>query len=559
MIGSRLGKWLIDKELGHGGMGTVYLAHEEATSEAGDSRQAAVKVLSAELAREAGFLDRFRREIEILSRLEHPNIVHFYESGVQDGHHYYMMEYVAGPTFEEVIETRGRLPWREVLDVGLQVCAALKHAHNHGIIHRDLKPSNLLRSESGVVKLSDFGIAKLFASRQLTATGALVGTAEFLSPEQASGKPVTYRSDLYSLGVVLYALLTGRAPFQGKNILDLIHKHRYAQFDRPQRVVPDLPPALDEVVCNLLEKEPDKRPASALMLQRRFETIRFQLERTEQRTVMAAKIDETQVENADPGAQGDESPGPATLMSRLMREELARQQEGGVFARSLNRPWVLVTLFLLCAGILVWKFWPQSRADAHELFDRGAALMESNDPGDWVKGWTEYLEPLERKNPAPPHPEQMANYRRQYQEYVALQKALMGVSTRRRDEKRSTPTSEAQRFYQKGLRLCQEGDLVRAQVTWQNVVRSFGDEEESWCWVLLCQYGLTRLKDRVPDADARRESVRQAVERARRLVQQAKPNEAKEVLDATDELYRDDPLVKDEVEEVRRARRAIKD
>src|SRR5262245_40402252 len=205
MIGENLGKWRIFKELGRGGMGRVYLAQEEGTG-----RQAAVKVLAGELAQDVGFLQRFQREIETLSQLTHPNIVRFYESGCENGHYFYAMEYVDGQSLDETLAAHKRLPWREVLHIALQLCPALRHVHDHGVVHRDLKPSNIIRTAAGQVKLMDFGIAKIFASTHLTATGGVVGTAEFISPEQASGKPVTKRSDLYSLGVVMYTLLVGR-------------------------------------------------------------------------------------------------------------------------------------------------------------------------------------------------------------------------------------------------------------------------------------------------------------------------------------------------------------
>src|SRR5947208_1239100 len=255
MIGDRLGKWVIFKELGRGGMGRVYLAQEELTG-----RQAALKVLAAKLAQEVGFLHRFQREIETLSKLDHPNIVRFYEAGFEDGHHFYAMEYVEGLNLDQLLEEQPRLLWKDVLNIALQVAPALRHVHDHGIIHRDIKPSNLILNAQGVIKLTDFGIAKVFASTHLTATGGIVGTAEFLSPEQAAGKIVGRRSDLYCFGCVLYALLTGRPPFTGKTYVELLHKHRYGQFDRPQTYVTDIPHELDELICQLLEKEPDKRP-----------------------------------------------------------------------------------------------------------------------------------------------------------------------------------------------------------------------------------------------------------------------------------------------------------
>ena len=350
LIGKQLGKWVIDRELGRGGMGRVYLAHEEGPP---PGQPAAIKVLSAELAQEVGFLERFQREIDVLRQLHHPHIVRLFDSGYQDGHYYYAMEYLPGQNFDDLVLARGRLPWREVLDIALQICPALKHVHDHGIIHRDLKPQNLLRTADGVIKLTDFGIAKVFAGKQLTVTGGLVGTAEYLSPEQASGKPVTHRSDLYSFGVVLYTLLTGRTPFQGRSTLDLMHKHRFAQFDAPHRVVPEIPHDLDQIVCSLLAKDPSQRPANGLVLQRQLEAFDRKMQRREQRTVVSAKGDGAPaVEEPDEPVHGDNA-GPATLMSQLVRQELTAQQQVGPINRWLSKPWVLIPVFVVCVSLLV--------------------------------------------------------------------------------------------------------------------------------------------------------------------------------------------------------------
>jgi serine/threonine-protein kinase len=369
-------------------MGQVFLAHEDAEV-APAGRTAAVKVLAPELAQESGFLQRFQREIEILKQLSHPNIVRFYDSGVEEGRYYYAMEYVQGQNFEELLRQRGRIPWREVLDIALQACPALKHAHDHGIIHRDIKPQNLLLAEDGTLKLTDFGVAKVFAGKQLTATGGLVGTAEYLSPEQAAGKPVSNRSDLYSFGIVLYLLLTGRPPFHGRSVLDLMHKHRFAQFDPPQRLVMDVPADLDEVVCSLLEKDPARRPANGTVLQRRLESIQRKVERKEQLTMNL--VDVTRAD--DPAAQeeGESTPGPATLMSRMIRQELA-PPERGPLGQFLNQPAVLALLFLLCIGVMVWGIWfrpkpeppapvsePAVASEAERFFKKGQSLKRAGD------------------------------------------------------------------------------------------------------------------------------------------------------------------------------------
>jgi serine/threonine-protein kinase len=182
MTGRRLGPWVIDAEIGRGAMGTVYRAHQADNS----ANVVALKILNADLARDDVFVARFQREIEALRQLDHPNIVHFLEAGSDAGLFFYAMEYVAGRDCEAILRERGRLPWPEVLDLALQVVPALKHAHDRGIIHRDLKPANIMLA-GDAVKLTDFGVAKLFARPPLTAAGSFVGTAAYLAPEQAVG------------------------------------------------------------------------------------------------------------------------------------------------------------------------------------------------------------------------------------------------------------------------------------------------------------------------------------------------------------------------------------
>jgi serine/threonine-protein kinase len=523
MLGERLGKWVIYKELGRGGMGRVYLAHEEL-----GERQAALKVLAPELAQDAGFLHRFQREIDALSVLNHPNIVKFYESGFEQGLYFYVMEYVEGQSLEDILQEQHRLPWQEVLDAALQICPALKHAHDHGIIHRDIKPPNLLRTPAGVIKLSDFGIAKVFAGTHLTATGGVVGTAEYLSPEQAAGKPVTKRSDLYSLGVVLYTLLTGRTPFEGETYLELLHKHCYAQFDRPQRIVPEIPYELDEAVCQLLEKDPANRPADCLVFGRQLERIRARLDRKGQRTDAGDSDQGTVAENTVP--VGNPGPGPATLMSRLVRAELDRQNQPLGLSRLVNRVWILLPLFVLCVGAIVWTFWPESQ---ETLFQRGAELMASDDPAAWERAWKDFLQPLNERFPEHPHREAVDKFRRRIE--AARQ------------------SSDARRFFRQGERYLQDGNVAAAQRVWNNLVAVFGPDESAAEWVTRAQRELADLA-KMQAAGDRLGPVRAALKRAQTLNAEGNGQEAERIWNGVEELYRDDPSARDLVKEARAAR-----
>jgi eukaryotic-like serine/threonine-protein kinase len=478
MIGVRLGPWVIDSELGRGGMGTVYRANADPPNP-DVAPVAAIKVLAAELAVDPGFRQRFQREIDILRELDHPNVVRFLGSGEERGRFYFAMELVEGPGFDKILEQCNRIPWQEVLDLALQVTLALRHAHDRGVVHRDLKPSNLMRVDRknedypfGIIKLTDFGIASLFSSPHLTVPGGVVGTAEYLSPEQAAGKPVSKRSDLYSLGVVLYTLLTGRTPFRG-DVPTLLHQHRFGQFDRPGRLVPQLPPDFDETICELMEKDPSRRPGDASVLYRRLEAIRRKMERVANKEEAASSLP----------TLGVSPEGSATLMSRLMRAELERQNRGGPIHRFFNRPSVIVAMFLLSVGMIVWTFWP---ASAESLFRHGAALMASDDPDDWAKAESDFLEPLERRFPNHPHRDEVAEFRAKLQGYKEERAAA-------RMAKVAGPMTEAQWFFQKGLRQRQVGDEAGARETWRNLVDAFGPIRSERPWVRRAQEELDRL------------------------------------------------------------------
>jgi len=263
----QLGPFRLGKRLGRGGMGTVYAAVHTETGEA-----VALKVLAPAVAAEEGFRERFRAEIDSLKKLNHPNIVRIL--GHDADHLFYCMELVEGRSLEECLASGQRFSWQQVVDIGIQVCRALRHAHDRGVIHRDLKPANLLLAEDGTVKLSDFGIAKLFGATGLTADGGVVGTAEYMAPEQADGRPVTYRADLYSLGGVLYALLAGRPPFRARSLVEMLQMQRFAEPEPVRRYAPGVPEELEKILAALLAKEPADRIPTAFALARRLEGIR---------------------------------------------------------------------------------------------------------------------------------------------------------------------------------------------------------------------------------------------------------------------------------------------
>ncbi len=268
----QLGPYRIVKRIGKGGMGAVYEGVSEKAGTGGPKR-VAIKALSPQLAMAEGFRERFEAEIESLKKLKHDGIVRLFGYGEQDGTLFYSMELVDGPSLEEEINEGRRFDWRETLEIGIQICRALKHAHDHGVVHRDIKPANLMLASNNRIKIADFGIARLFGGTQLTVAGGVLGTADYMSPEQADGQAVTDKCDQYSLGGVMYALLAGRPPFLAKTMPEMLQLQRFAEPEPVRRYASDTPDQLDRLISQLLAKDPNDRFPNALVLSRHMEAM----------------------------------------------------------------------------------------------------------------------------------------------------------------------------------------------------------------------------------------------------------------------------------------------
>jgi hypothetical protein len=269
---TQLGPYTIRSRLGRGGMGTVYEAEDPATGQL-----VAVKMLAGHVGDDATLRRRFAVEIDTLKSLSHPGIVRLLAFGEEDGQPYYAMELVRGRTLEQIIRAGRRFSCAETIGLALEITRALKSAHDHGVVHRDIKPANLLfpdQPADGVtVKLADFGIARLFGDAGHTQAGTIIGTAEYMAPEQAAGGPVDHRADLYALGLVMFSMLVGRPPFQGSHVAEVIHRQRTEPAPRVSTLVPNIAPELDQLIDRLLAKQPAHRPASALALGRLLSAI----------------------------------------------------------------------------------------------------------------------------------------------------------------------------------------------------------------------------------------------------------------------------------------------
>ncbi len=257
------GRYRVEGRLGVGGMSTVLLALDERLE-----RHVAVKLLAEHLADDPTFVSRFRREALAAARLVHPNIVQVFDSGFdEEAHqHFIVMEYVPGQSCAEILRDRGHLDVEQAVDIVAQACRGLDYAHRNGVVHRDVKPGNLLVSESGVVKLADFGIARATGQSSITQVGSVLGTAAYLSPEQARGEEAGPQADLYSLGVVTYQLLSGRLPYEANSLSELALKQQRESPIPLQRINPHVRTTLSEAVALAISVVPEERPRTAAEL-----------------------------------------------------------------------------------------------------------------------------------------------------------------------------------------------------------------------------------------------------------------------------------------------------
>jgi serine/threonine-protein kinase len=251
-------RYELEQKIGEGGMARVYRGRDTRLN-----RRIAVKVLHNHYASDPGFLQRFHHEAQAAANLRHPNIVDVYDVGLDGDIHYIVMEYVEGSDLKALLTRSGPLPVEQAIPIAEAVAQGLSAAHRMSLVHRDVKPQNIIVGPDGQVKITDFGIAKSALSTAMTETGVTFGTADYISPEQARGQPATPRSDIYSLGVTLYEMLTGRLPFVGESSIAVAMQHVAEDPPLPRMLNPRIPPALEALVLRTMSKEPEERPASA--------------------------------------------------------------------------------------------------------------------------------------------------------------------------------------------------------------------------------------------------------------------------------------------------------
>ncbi len=527
----KLGPYRLDRVLGRGGMGSVYAGVNEETGE-----RAAIKVLAAHLSDDTNFVERFKVEVETLKKLLHPNIVQLFAYGEEDGNLFYVMELVEGRSLQDELQAGRRFTWREVARIGIEISKALKHAHDRGVVHRDLKPANLLIDDQDHVKLTDFGIAKLYGGTQITSEGGVLGTADYMSPEQAEGKQSTSRCDLYSLGSVLYALLVGRPPFAGKSLPEVIQGLRFEKPIAVRRLNPDVPEEFESIILQLLEKDPQKRIPTAVALGKRLRAMEHALSLETQAGIQPAvdldfsDDDELRLEPA-PGMRGagtsktsfssstrptmpmpspektDVAPNPAGVhtivsgkgnpsgngMSGRGAEEIelgpavsrkahfTTVSEAELRRGGKNRDdepavssWIWLSALLAVAALTIAGvvWYSNQRPSADQLYSRVKAVADDGDSQSLVALEPELLSFL-ASYPDDPRVREM----QEYQDEIELSRLQKRFELRARRTGAADALSPIERAYMEAVRLT-AGDPDRALAKFQALVDVYGSAKE---------------------------------------------------------------------------------
>jgi len=335
------GRYRVVRKLGSGGMADVYLAEDEELG-----RRVAIKILNERHANDEQFVERFRREAKNAAGLSHPNIVSIYDRGEAEGTYYIAMEYLDGRSLKELVTARGPLPIGDAIAFTREVLGALRFAHRKGVVHRDIKPHNVMADADGRLKVTDFGIARAGAS-QMTEAGSIIGTAQYLSPEQARGAAVDQRSDLYSVGIVLYELLTGTVPFNGETPVEIAMRHLSDTPQPPSIKRPEIPPDLDMIVLRALAKNPDDRFQTAVEMDAELERVAQGVGvTTETADAATAVLSGTAFAGAPTAITPPRRPPAAARPSYRYAEPPPKQRP--------IWPWLLALLFVVLAGVAGW-------------------------------------------------------------------------------------------------------------------------------------------------------------------------------------------------------------
>lgn len=539
MAGRKIGPFLLGDKLGVGGMGIVYRGTYEKTGQ-----EVAVKVLSPQMSADKQVTKRFVREMEILKRLEHKNIVKYYGGGSDDDQFYYAMEIMDGGSLDDYLKRRKRLSWEQTIEVAKAVARGLEHAHNKGIVHRDLKPANLFLTKSGKIKLGDFGIARDTERTALTAAGKTVGTYAYMAPEQIAGSPpVSRKTDLYALGCVMFQMLTGRVPFEAENAAEMLMQHLEMKPPRVSEHCPDCPVWLENVVSKLLSKEPEDRYYDARALRSALDDVGRKVADhasiakqtvAGDVTVLATKKDDQE------------------LKRLLGKKRKKKKKKATPF---YEKAWFLGACLTGLIAAVTWAMWPLSD---EERFHRGKQLMEQAaelaDEDDraalFIEARDKYFRPLVKSSPDGEYSEKAREY------LLEIKVDSANRQAERRLKRGVEPKTAAERSYISARKAQIGGDRITALDRYRSMITLLKDREEDQPLVILAQRRIEEIQTKGTESNAR-EIILEAMQKAESSISDGKTVEADQLYSAIIKFYDGNLELEPLVKKAREARDAL--
>jgi hypothetical protein len=510
----KIGPFTLEDKLGVGGMGIVYRATYIKTGQ-----QVALKALAPDLTADHKVSKRFEREMEILQKLRHPNIIRYY-GGVSSGaQQFYAMELLTGGSLDDVLKKRKRLDWKETVDYTVQIAKALEHAHNAGVIHRDLKPGNLMLSEKGVLKLTDFGIARDNAATQLTQAGKTVGTMAYMAPEQITGKTdITRKTDLYALGCVMFQMLTGRTPFESETQGEMLFKHLDESPPSVREYNINVPLQIDEFIYELLSKDPNDRPYDALSVQTRLEEIKTKVLADEAKRAAGATMVDA----------GGAATAQATQTTGKKKRKKKRKDGVEVEIPFWEKTWFLGACLGLFVAVVAWALMPKS---ALKLLADARPYMENTDQTQWIHA-EKPLEELLKRYPQSTEGQQAREWKDQLEMY---QKERVIEARIRRN---ADPESEGERLYVSALQFEKFGDRASALEKYEAMSTLLTDTPENRPLLSLARRQAQKIKESAGGKSDRVAFVTEQLEKADEDYLAGQTVNAREKWRSIVELYR---------------------
>ena len=508
-----IGPFELEDQLGAGGMGVVYRAKYTKTGQ-----RVALKVLSPGLQEDEKLIARFTRELEILKKLKHPNIVQCYGGGRLGAQRFYAMELVEGGSLSELLKRKGKFDWQQVIEYGIQICAALEHAHENGVVHRDLKPANLMLDKTGKIKLADFGLARISDATALTAAGKTLGTFAYMAPEQISGSsPITAKTDLYAFGVVLYELVTGKTPFQTETTAELLMQHLTKKPPRVCTEVLDCPIWLERVILNLMEKEPDKRPRDALAVEQSLREVN-------EKVAHNVSVAEHAV-TGEPTGIAVSTVGDVDIAKNLLKRKKKKKADTSPI---YEQTWFLAT----CLGVLVcfvtFMMWPRSE---ERLFALAQEKMKSDKVEDREFAKSEYLEEMVRRFPDGKHAVEAKAFIDEL-ETDRVEKVLMVKLAKNTELK-----EEVERLFKKAYEYEQFGDRVKALEQYNSLATLYSDEKTAKVRNIARRRAAVLEKSGAQSAAERLEQLANMLKKADTLALNGNPVDARAIWRSLIALY----------------------